>query len=134
MTTAFTDLDLRPELLLALEHMGFEQMTPIQAEALPVVLSGADVTGQAQTGSGKTAAFGLGVLQSVEVERAWPQAMVLCPTRELAEQVTTELRRMGAQLPGLRVLTLCGGRSYQYQRDSLRRGCTVVVGTPGRVE
>ena len=132
--TPFTDLDLRPELLLVLEQIGFTHMTPIQAEALPMVLSGADVTGQAETGSGKTAAFGLGLLNRIDVERAWPQAMVLCPTRELAEQVTMELRRLGSRLENLRVLTLCGGRSFQYQRDSLRRGCTVVVGTPGRVD
>ena len=76
--TPFTDLDLRPELLLVLEQIGFTHMTPIQAEALPMVLSGADVTGQAETGSGKTAAFGLGLLNRMDVERAWPQAMVLC--------------------------------------------------------
>ncbi len=134
MTHPFTALDLRPELLDAVAQLGFTEMTPIQARALPPALQGRDVKGHAETGSGKTAAFGLALLQTVDADAARPQALVLCPTRELADQVTDALRRLAARLPNLRVQPLVGGRAYREQAASLARGCAVVVGTPGRVD
>ncbi len=130
----FTNLALRPELLEALLEVGYIQMTPIQAETLPTMLANGDVTGQAKTGSGKTAAFGLALLNRLDTERGAPQALVLCPTRELAEQVATELRRLAQRMANTRVLTLCGGRPAKTQRASLERASQVVVGTPGRVD
>jgi ATP-independent RNA helicase DbpA len=124
---------LRPELLEALLEVGYTQMTPIQAETLPTMLANGDVTGQAKTGSGKTAAFGLALLNKLDTERAEPQALVLCPTRELAEQVAAELRRLAQRMANTRVLTLCGGRPAKTQRASLGRASQLVVGTPGRI-
>ena len=108
-------------------------MTPIQALALPAMLAGRDVLGQAATGTGKTAAFGLALLARVTPRAGRPGALVLCPTRELAAQVADELRRLGRPLPHLRVLTLSGGSSVQRERASLDHGADVLVGTPGRV-
>lgn len=109
-------------------------MTPIQAQSLPLVLEGRDLIAQAKTGSGKTAAFGLGVLQNLDVGRLAPQALVLCPTRELADQVAQELRRLARLIPNVKVLTLCGGAAARPQAESLARGAHLVVGTPGRVQ
>lgn len=133
MPSSFSDLGLRPPLLVALEQMGFREMTPIQAAALPAILEGADVTGQAQTGSGKTAAFGLGLLQRIDPSLLAAQALVLCPTRELADQVAAEIRRLAQRLSNTRVVTVCGGRPMADQRKALERGAQVIVGTPGRV-
>ncbi len=133
MTTAFDSLGLRPELLFALAQVAYVQMTPIQAHALPPMLEGADVTGQAKTGSGKTAAFGLALLQTIDPTVAATQALVLCPTRELSEQIATELRRLAQKLANTRISTVCGGRPYRDQRRALLAGCHVVVGTPGRL-
>ena len=127
----FTSLPLRPELLEALAQVGYATATPIQAAALPTVLAGRDVLGRARTGSGKTAVFALGVLERLQGRSL--QGLVLCPTRELAEQVAAEFRRLAARLPDTRVLTLCGGRSMAWQRERLERGAQVVVGTPGRI-
>jgi ATP-independent RNA helicase DbpA len=127
-----TSLSLRPELLSALTQLGWTELTPIQAAALPLVLDGRDVLGQAETGSGKTGAFGLGLLQRVRADGG-VQALVLCPTRELADQVADVLRQLAQDLDNVRVLTLCGGRPQRVQRDGLQRGAHVVVGTPGRV-
>ena len=133
MPSPFSILGLRPELLQSLEQVGYVEMTPIQAEALPLMLEGADVVGRAKTGSGKTAAFGLAVLQGVDPDHPVTQALVLCPTRELAEQVAGELRRLAQRMANTRVLTVCGGRPFRDQAQALRRGSQVVVGTPGRV-
>jgi ATP-independent RNA helicase DbpA len=133
MSLSFRTLDLRAELLEALDQMAYAEMTPIQAQALPPMLQGQDVTGQAKTGSGKTAAFGLALLHSVDPRVAATQGLVLCPTRELAEQVATELRRLAQRQANTRILTTCGGRPYRGQVEALRRGAHVVVGTPGRV-
>ncbi|MCO4761561.1 MAG: ATP-dependent RNA helicase DbpA [Myxococcales bacterium] len=133
MNTTFSELALSPELLQAVAQMGFTEMTQVQQKALPLVLDGRDVIAQAKTGSGKTAAFGLGVLEAIETELAAVQALVLCPTRELAEQVTGELRRLAQRLSNTRIVTLCGGKSNHEQRKLLAHGCHIVVGTPGRV-
>ena len=109
-TTAFASLALQPELLSNLTTLGYNEMTPIQAAALPKILLGQDVIAQAKTGSGKTAAFGLGLLQKLEVERFRIQTLVLCPTRELADQVAIEIRRLARGMHNVKVLTLCGGQ------------------------
>lgn len=108
-------------------------MTEIQQQALPDILEGRDVLGQAKTGSGKTLTFALGLLQKIDLSSFGVQGLVLCPTRELAEQVADEIRRFGKKLPNLKVLTLCGGTALGPQRQSLRYGAHVVVGTPGRI-
>ena len=108
-------------------------MTPIQAESLPHILSGRDVIGHAKTGSGKTAAFGLGLLSRLKVKQFRIQSLVLCPTRELADQVATEIRRLGRAIHNIKVLTLCGGVPLGPQIGSLQHGAHIVVGTPGRI-
>ena len=110
--TPFSRLSLQPPLVAALSQIGYVEMTEIQEASLPVILEGHDVVGQAQTGSGKTAAFGLGVLQRLRSPQPGPQALILCPTRELADQVASEIRRLASQLPNTRVLVLCGGRPF----------------------
>jgi ATP-independent RNA helicase DbpA len=109
-------------------------MTPIQAQSLPLILQGKDLLGQAKTGSGKTAAFGLGVLNQIDIKSYAIQAMVLCPTRELADQVCKEIRRLARGIPNVKVLSLCGGVSIGPQIGSLEHGAHIVVGTPGRIE
>ncbi len=133
-STDFTQLPLKPELLHNLDSLGFHQMTPIQALSLPAVLAGKDVIGQGKTGSGKTAAFGLGVLNSLDVAFWRVQALVLCPTRELADQVTKSLRTLARTQHNVKVLTLCGGMPFGPQVGSLEHGAHIIVGTPGRVE
>jgi ATP-independent RNA helicase DbpA len=122
VTSSFSSLRLRPALFEALDQVGYLEMTAIQAHALPPMLDGHDVIGQAKTGSGKTAAFGLALLNGLDADRTCTQAMVLCPTRELAEQVATELRRLAQRLPNTRVLSVCGGRPYRDQAAALQRG------------
>lgn len=109
-------------------------MTAIQAQSLPAILRGKDVIAQAKTGSGKTAAFGLGLLAQLEVKRFCIQSLVLCPTRELADQVANELRKLGRGIHNIKVLTLCGGQPFGPQLGSLEHGAHIIVGTPGRVE
>lgn len=125
---------LRPELRDALAALGFEQPTPIQHDALPHLLDGHDVLGRARTGSGKTVAFGLGILQPLDGPRGAPQALVLCPTRELAEQVGASLRELASRIPHTRIAVTCGGHPIRDQRLALQQGVHVVVGTPGRVQ
>jgi len=131
----FASVGLDPELVAATQRMGFTEMTPIQQRALPPILEGQDVVARAKTGSGKTAAFGLGLLQRVDsAQRArGPVALVLGPTRELVEQVAAELRRLAQCRANTRVVTICGGRPIRSQRNALNQGAHVVVGTPGRV-
>jgi ATP-independent RNA helicase DbpA len=114
--------------------MGYEAMTPIQAQTLPAMLKGKDVIGQGKTGSGKTAAFGLAMLEKLEVKRFRIQSMVLCPTRELADQVAKEIRKLGRAIHNIKVLTLCGGTPFGPQIGALEHGAHIVVGTPGRIE
>ncbi|WP_148716597.1 ATP-dependent RNA helicase DbpA [Chitinolyticbacter meiyuanensis] len=130
----FASLSLPPELLANLDSLGFSAMTAIQAQSLPLVLAGQDVIAQAKTGSGKTAAFGLGMLLQLNLTLFKVQGMVLCPTRELADQVAKELRRLGRHLPNLKILTLCGGTPLGPQAGSLEHGAHLVVGTPGRIQ
>src|ERR1700683_5432181 len=131
--TSFRDLALSEGVLRALEAVGYESPSPIQAATIPVLLSGADMLGQAQTGTGKTAAFALPALSRLDLAGRDPQVLVLVPTRELALQVAEGFQRYAGHLPGFHVLPIYGGQSYQPQLNALRRGVHVVVGTPGRV-
>ena len=131
--TDFSSLNLRPELVSNLDTLGYTEMTPIQAQSLPSILEGKDVIGQGKTGSGKTAAFGLGLLQRLDVERFRIQTLVLCPTRELADQVAKEIRKLARGIHNIKVLTLCGGMPFGPQIGSLEHGAHIIVGTPGRV-
>jgi ATP-dependent RNA helicase DbpA len=130
----FSTLKLSPPWIENLSQLGYHQMTPIQALALPAMLGGRDLPGQAGTGTGKTAAFGLALLAKVVPRCGRPGALVLCPTRELAAQVADELRRLARPLPHTRIVTLSGGSSVQRERATLEHGVDVVVGTPGRVQ
>ena len=132
--TKFSSLKLDPNLLKNVSSLGYESMTPIQSQSLPHILAGKDVIGQAKTGSGKTAAFGLGLLQKLDTKSFCIQALVICPTRELAEQVTNEVRKLARSIPNVKVLTLCGGKPLRSQTESLKKGSHVIVGTPGRIE
>ena len=130
----FSTLDLHAELLSNLDSLGYVQMTLIQAQSLPAILANRDVIAQAKTGSGKTAAFSLGMLQRLNVKQFRIQALVLCPTRELADQVAAEIRKLARGIPNVKVLTLCGGAPFGPQAGSLEHGAHIVVGTPGRIE
>ena len=132
--TSFADLSLSPELLGNQASLGYTEMTPIQAQSLPLLLAGEDVIGQAKTGSGKTAAFGLGLLAKLDRKAFRVQGLVLCPTRELADQVANALRDLARAIPNIKVLTLCGGTPFGPQAGSLEHGAHLVVGTPGRVD
>ena len=129
----FRDLALSEPVLRALTDVGYESPSPIQAATIPVLLSGADMLGQAQTGTGKTAAFALPALTRIDLSQHEPQVLVLVPTRELALQVAEAFLKYAAHLKGFHVLPIYGGQSYQPQLNALRRGVHVVVGTPGRV-
>ncbi len=129
----FAALALKPEVLQALADVGYESPSPIQAATIPPLLEGRDVLGQAQTGTGKTAAFALPILSRIELKPGKPQALVLAPTRELAIQVAEAFQRYAAHMPGLQVLPIYGGQSYGPQLHALKRGVHIVVGTPGRV-
>ena len=132
-TTAFSALHLKTPMLKNLVSLGYAEMTPIQAHTLPLILAGKDVIAKAKTGSGKTAAFGIGLLTHLEVASPRVQALVLCPTRELADQVGKELRRLARFTDNIKILTLCGGVPFAPQLGSLEHGAHVVVGTPGRL-
>ena len=131
---AFTSLKLPNDLLKNLTTLGYHEMTPIQAQSLPEMLAGKDVIAQGQTGSGKTAAFGLALLEKLQVKRFRIQSMVLCPTRELADQVAKEIRKLARAVHNIKVLTLCGGTPFGPQIGSLEHGAHIIVGTPGRIE
>ncbi len=131
--TTFKDLGLSPEILKALDDVGYEKPSPIQAEIIPHVLAGKDVLGQAQTGTGKTAAFALPILSQIDLSIKTPQVLVLAPTRELAIQVAEAFQKYAKHMKGFHVLPIYGGSSYDGQLRQLKRGVHVVVGTPGRV-
>lgn len=132
-TTAFPSLPLSQAMLANLESLGYTEMTPIQAQSLPWILQGRDLIAQAKTGSGKTAAFGIGLLEKLDVNSFAVQSLVLCPTRELADQVAKELRRLARFTHNVKILTLCGGVSIGPQLGSLEKGAHIIVGTPGRL-
>ena len=134
MTPAFSSIPLPMALHASLETLGYATMTPIQAASLPAIIAGRDLIAQAPTGSGKTVAFGLGLLHRLDPAFVKPQALVLCPTRELADQVAKAIRRLAAGIPNLKVQLLTGGVALGPQLASLRKDSHVVVGTPGRVQ
>jgi len=129
----FSELALSPEMLSNLDSLGYLEMTDIQAESIPVMLEQRDLIAQAKTGSGKTAAFGIGILSKLNPSYFATQALVVCPTRELADQVSNELRRLARAMPNIKILTLCGGTPMRPQIASLEHGAHIVVGTPGRL-
>ncbi|MDH4315473.1 MAG: ATP-dependent RNA helicase DbpA [Gammaproteobacteria bacterium] len=133
-SSSFSSLELHPDVLRNLASLGFEKMTPIQAHGLAPVLRGQDVIAQAKTGSGKTAVFGLGLLSKLDPTNFEVQSLVLCPTRELADQVAEEIRRLARTMNNVKVLTVCGGTPFRIQAGSLEHGAHIVVGTPGRIE
>ena len=129
----FAELGLSPELLKAVARLGFEEASPIQSAAIPILLTGKDVVGQSQTGSGKTAAFALPVIERVRGDRRVPQALILLPTRELAMQVAEEVSKLAVFKRGVRELPIYGGASYDRQLRGLRDGAQIIIGTPGRI-
>jgi ATP-dependent RNA helicase DbpA len=132
-STDFSLLKLRSELLRNLTDLNYNEMTLVQAETLPLLIDGRDVLARAKTGSGKTAAFGLGLLNKLNVNLFKVQALVLCPTRELADQVAKEIRRLARRIPNIKILSVCGGTPLRDQTASLQRSPHIIVGTPGRV-
>lgn len=129
----FSELECSPEIHKAVEAMGFEETTPIQTLAIPYVMQGMDVVGQAQTGTGKTAAFGIPALDKIDLKIKKPQVLIMCPTRELAVQVSEEIAKLGKFKEGLRILPVYGGQSIDRQIMALRKGVHVIIGTPGRL-
>ncbi len=131
-TNDFRSLNLAPSLLRVIEDMGFTEMTPIQTGSIPALLQGKDLIGQSYTGSGKTAAFVIPILQKIQIEAREPQALILCPTRELCDQVLKECRKFAKAFPGLQTVALIGGQPYPPQTQALNNGVHVIAGTPGR--
>ena len=129
----FNDLNISKEILLAIKDMGFEEPTPIQAQSIPYMLNGEDLIGQAQTGTGKTAAFGIATLEKIDPGNKALQAVILCPTRELAIQVSEELKMLSRYQKAVRILPVYGGQPIDRQIKALKKGVQVVIGTPGRI-
>jgi ATP-dependent RNA helicase DbpA len=132
--SSFSSLSLSKEMLNNLNNLEYKIMTPIQEKSIPTILDGKDILAQAKTGSGKTAAFGIGILHNLNVERFRVQSMVLCPTRELADQVTGELRRIARFKHNIKLLAITGGLPISVQELSLKHQAHIVVGTPGRIQ
>ncbi|MEC9228406.1 MAG: DEAD/DEAH box helicase, partial [Verrucomicrobiota bacterium] len=133
METTFADLGLRSELLDSIHRLGFESPSPIQAQTIPLALSGSDIVGLSQTGSGKTAAFGLPALEAIDLGLMSTQVLILCPTRELAVQVCKEIHQLATALKGVSAIPVYGGAPMDRQIRGLRKGAHIVVGTPGRI-
>ena len=129
----FSRLPLSRSMLKNLNLLGYQEMTPIQFKSLPHILDGKDVIAKAKTGSGKTAAFGLGLLPKINPRFFGAQCLILCPTRELSDQVAGEVRRLARGIPNIKLLTLCGGKPFSPQANSLKHGGHIIVGTPGRI-
>jgi ATP-dependent RNA helicase DeaD len=129
----FSEMSLSPEVLKAIDALGFEQASPIQSEAIPLILEGGDVVGQSQTGSGKTAAFAIPAIEKIDTSSKAVQVLILCPTRELAMQVADEVHKIAKFKPAIRSIPIYGGASYERQFFALKQGVQVVIGTPGRV-
>ncbi|HAS92856.1 MAG TPA: ATP-dependent RNA helicase, partial [Clostridiales bacterium] len=117
----------------ALDDMGFEESTQIQQEAIPLILEGKDVVGQSNTGTGKTAAYAIPILEKIDKELRVPQALILLPTRELAVQVANEVRKIGKYMEGIKAVTVYGGADIREQINKLKGGAQIIVGTPGRI-
>lgn len=132
-TVRFDELNLYPQILRAIAEMGFEEATPIQSQAIPVVMSGVDVIGQAQTGTGKTASFGIPMLQKVDLNNKKTQILILSPTRELAIQVADEIRKLAKYMHGVKILPVYGGQEIGRQIKALKGGAQIIIGTPGRI-
>ena len=132
-TVKFEELQLDDRILRAVTDMGFEEASPIQAKAIPVELEGSDIIGQAQTGTGKTAAFGIPLLQKIDPKKKKLQAIALCPTRELAIQVADEIRNLAKYMHGIKILPIYGGQDIVRQIRGLKDGTQIIIGTPGRV-
>lgn len=132
--TSFATLPLSASLLSNLDSLNYQKMTEIQAQSLPLILNGEDVIAQGKTGSGKTAAFTLGILHHLNVKQFRIQSLVVCPTRELADQVASDIRKLARSIHNIKVLTLCGGVPLRPQADSLEHGAHIIVGTPGRIQ
>ena len=132
-TKLFSELNLSPELLKAIDKLGFEQAAPIQAEAIPLLMQGRDIVGQSQTGSGKTAAFAIPAVEKTDPRQRAVQVLILCPTRELAVQVSEEVHKLALFKRGIQALPIYGGQSYERQFWGLKQGAQIVIGTPGRV-
>ena len=132
-TKLFSELGLSEEILKAVQRLGFEQASPIQAEAIPVLMTGQDIVGQSQTGSGKTAAFAIPAIERMDPKASGPQVLILCPTRELAIQVSEEVHKLAFFKRGVKPLPIYGGQSYERQFSGLRAGANVIIGTPGRI-
>src|SRR6266496_2380495 len=132
-TKLFSELGLSEELLKAIDKLGFEQAAPIQAASIPVLMQGRDVVGQSQTGSGKTAAFAVPAIEKVDPDNRATQVLILCPTRELAVQVSEEVHKLALFKRGVHALPIYGGQSYERQFQGLKQGVQIVIGTPGRV-
>ena len=132
-TVNFEQLEISEPILWAVTEMGFEEASPIQAKAIPAQMEGLDIIGQAQTGTGKTAAFGIPLLEKINPENKKFQAIILCPTRELAIQVSDEIRKLSKFMAGIKVLPVYGGQDITKQIRSLKMGVQIIVGTPGRV-
>ena len=133
MDIPFSDIKLGDSMINNLETLGFTYMTPIQAQSLPKILDGRDIIAQAKTGSGKTVAFGIGLLNKLNTNSFHVQSLILCPTRELADQVAKELRALARFTNNIKILTLCGGMPIRQQNSSLSHSAHIIVGTPGRV-
>lgn len=131
---SFSSLPISRAQLANLETLGYLRMTPVQAKSLPHVLNGKDLIARAKTGSGKTAAFGIGLLELINPRFFGIQSLVLCPTRELADQVGKELRRLARSMPNIKLVLLCGGKPFGPQKGSLEHGAHIAVGTPGRIQ
>lgn len=129
----FEDIKCSDEIKKAVDAMGFEEMTPIQQLTMPLIMEGKDVVGQAQTGTGKTAAFGIPLLDIVDPNNKSTQALILCPTRELALQVSEEIAKLAKYKHGIKIAPIYGGQSIDRQINALKRGVQIVIGTPGRV-
>src|SRR5436190_437528 len=132
-TKLFSELGLSEELLKAIDKLGFEKASPIQAESIPPLMEGRDVVGQSQTGSGKTAAFAVPAIERVDLRVRAVQVLILCPTRELAVQVCEEVHKLSIFKKGIHALPIYGGQSYERQFIGLKQGAQIVIGTPGRV-
>ena len=131
---SFSSLSISKAQRANLESLGYKKMTAIQSQSLPHVLKGRDLIAQAKTGSGKTAAFGIGLLEQINPRFFGVQALILCPTRELADQVGKELRRLARSTPNIKLVLLCGGKPFGPQKGSLEHGAHIAVGTPGRIQ